>query len=75
MSASRNQSSKDVESPRKADRRRLIWRIVFLLAAVIYTVSPIDLIPDLLGPLGWVDDIGLWLALLLVEGYRFWRNG
>lgn len=70
-----NHSNKNVESPGKAEKRRLFWRIVFLLAAVIYTVSPIDLIPDLLGPLGWVDDIGLWLALLLVEGYRFWRKG
>lgn len=74
MPAYSNQSNKDVESPPRAKKRRLFLRIVFLLGAIVYAISPIDLIPDVLGPLGWVDDIGLWLALLLVEGYRFWRK-
>jgi uncharacterized membrane protein YkvA (DUF1232 family) len=47
-------------------------------AAVIYTLAPIDLIPELvLGPLGFVDDIGLWgiLAVLLAREQRRWLTG
>ncbi len=37
------------------------------VGAVIYTLVPIDLIPELfLGPLGFVDDIGLWGFLLVL---------
>jgi uncharacterized membrane protein YkvA (DUF1232 family) len=44
---------------------RFILSIVFLLAAIVYTISPIDLIPDLLGPIGWVDDIGIWVVSII----------
>jgi len=38
--------------------RKLPWRAVAALAAaVVYVVSPFDLIPDFLGPLGWTDDL------------------
>ncbi|GGI44844.1 uncharacterized membrane protein YkvA (DUF1232 family) [Agromyces flavus] len=45
------------------------------VAAVVYTVAPIDLIPELvLGPLGIADDLGLWgiFALLFVREQRRW---
>lgn len=43
--------------------RRIPWRSVAALAAALaYVVSPLDLIPDLLVPLGWTDDM-LVLAL------------
>jgi uncharacterized membrane protein YkvA (DUF1232 family) len=48
------------------------------VAAVIYTVAPIDLIPELvLGPLGLADDLGLWsiFALLFVREQRRWESG
>eukprot|EP00041_Stephanoeca_diplocostata_P033577 m.1114383 g.1114383 ORF g.1114383 m.1114383 type:complete len:175 (+) comp24366_c0_seq22:3441-3965(+) len=32
-----------------------------LVFAVMYILSPIDLIPDVLGPLGLVDDVGVFL--------------
>jgi uncharacterized membrane protein YkvA (DUF1232 family) len=50
------------EKPAKTPGRRLALSVVFLVGAVIYTISPIDLIPDFLGPLGWIDDIGVCLA-------------
>jgi len=35
------------------------------VVTVIYTISPIDFIPELfLGPLGLADDLGLWALLL-----------
>ena len=51
---------------------------VAAVAAVIYTFVPIDLIPELvLGPLGIVDDIGLWgiFAVLFAREQRRWQAG
>ena len=48
---------------------------VAALAAAVYTIAPIDLIPELLlGPMGLVDDVGLWgiLAVLLAREQRRW---
>lgn len=43
--------------------RKVPWKAVAALAAaVVYVVSPIDLIPDFLVPVGWTDDL-LVLAL------------
>lgn len=44
--------------------RRIPWRTITIAAATAaYVVSPLDLIPDFLVPIGWTDDM---LALLLV---------
>ncbi len=51
---------------------------VVALAAIVYTFSPIDLIPELvLGPLGFADDLGVWgiFALLLTREKRRWEDG
>ncbi|GAB3603927.1 DUF1232 domain-containing protein [Microbacterium aureliae] len=48
------------------------------LAALVYTVVPIDLIPELiLGPLGFADDLGLWgvFAVLVAREHGRWRAG
>ena len=43
--------------------RRVPWRsVVLCAAAVAYVLSPIDLIPDWIVPIGWTDDL-LVLAL------------
>ena len=50
------------------------WAAV--IAALVYTVAPIDLIHELvLGPLGLTDDLGLWgiFALLFVREQRRWE--
>ncbi len=46
--------------------RKVPWKAVAaIVAAVVYVVSPVDLIPDFLVPLGWTDDL---LALALTWG-------
>lgn len=46
--------------------------------ACIYTVIPVDLIPELLlGPIGFVDDLGVWgvfVALATWEKSRWQEN-
>ena len=48
------------------------------IAAVAYTIAPIDLIPELvLGPLGFGDDVSVWaiLAVLVAREHRRWQAG
>ncbi len=40
------------------------WRKLLGLGAVAYAVMPIDLIPDVLPVVGWLDDIGV-MALFM----------
>jgi uncharacterized membrane protein YkvA (DUF1232 family) len=59
---------------------RLPWKaLAALAAAAIYVVSPIDLIPDFLGPLGFTDDalvVALTWGLLRREllEYCAWKG-
>ncbi len=41
------------------DGRTPAWKKILLAAAVIYTVSPVDAIPDVIPVIGWLDDIGV----------------
>jgi uncharacterized membrane protein YkvA (DUF1232 family) len=60
--------------------RRLPWRAVLLCAAAMaYVLSPFDLIPDWLVPIGWTDDLlVLALAWNAVKGelrdYCAWKG-
>jgi uncharacterized membrane protein YkvA (DUF1232 family) len=45
----------------------LVMAVIFLIGAIIYTISPIDFIPDILGPIGWVDDIMVWVIVIMVD--------
>ncbi|MDQ3264876.1 MAG: DUF1232 domain-containing protein [Myxococcota bacterium] len=40
-----------------------LWRKGAGLMAAIYVISPIDLIPDILPVLGWMDDVGVASAV------------
>jgi uncharacterized membrane protein YkvA (DUF1232 family) len=61
-------------------RYGLPWKaVVALAAAALYVVSPFDLVPDFLGPLGFTDDalvVALTLGLLRKEllAYCAWKG-
>ncbi len=40
-----------------------LWRKGAGLVAAIYVVSPIDIVPDILPVLGWLDDVGVVSAV------------
>lgn len=44
------------------DPQVALWRKLSGLAAAAYIISPIDLIPDFIPILGWLDDLGILSA-------------
>ena len=60
--------------------RRVPWRsVVVCAAAVAYVLSPLDLVPDWLVPVGWTDDLlvlGLAWAVMKKElrEYCTWKR-
>jgi len=53
---------------------RAPWSALFsVLAALLYDVSPIDLIPDLIPLLGWFDD-GVVTVVFAVVAFASWRK-
>lgn len=60
---------------------RPVWLVPALIALAVYVLSPIDLLPDVIPVLGWVDDLILvplivaWLVSRLPEALRqAWRD-
>ena len=50
------------QQPLKSQAR---WkRVIIALLAMIYVISPLDLIPDFIPVIGWLDDLGVlvWAA-------------
>jgi uncharacterized membrane protein YkvA (DUF1232 family) len=53
-------------------------KIVVIIAAIIYVVSPVDAVPDIMPIVGWLDDalvggIGTYTAITGL--YRHFRAG
>lgn len=42
------------------------WRKFLLLGAALYVVMPLDLIPDVVPILGWLDDVGVVGAAVML---------
>lgn len=52
------------------NRRRVISAVLVAVGALVYGVSPVDVIPELLtGPLGLADD----LAVFVGAGFAVWK--
>lgn len=50
-----------------------LTRLLMVVGCALYTVSPIDLVPDVIACIGWLDDlivIGLTLRALYSGGDR-----
>ncbi|MDF1698243.1 MAG: DUF1232 domain-containing protein [Saprospiraceae bacterium] len=46
--------------------KRSLSVIIWLIVAIVYTISPVDLIPDIFLVVGWIDD-----ALILIGSIAF----
>ncbi|MBO3663029.1 YkvA family protein [Microbacterium stercoris] len=49
--------------------RRIIGSVLVGAAAIVYGASPIDIIPELLGPIGLADDA----VVIAGAGLAIWR--
>ena len=50
-----------------------LWIILILILVLVYFVSPIDILPELiLGPIGYIDDLGSIIVAMMyiVQLYR-----
>jgi uncharacterized membrane protein YkvA (DUF1232 family) len=54
-------------------RRRFIFSLVLLGLALIYLISPVDLIPDVIFPAGYLDDIPLLIAAAVYAGFSYYK--
>ena len=69
-----------VKSHIKGDYRMHWQSIVIIVAALVYFVTPIDLIPDLIPITGYVDDLSilLWVNATLqkeIDAFKLWEQG
>lgn len=39
-------------------------KIFWILLAILYTLFPFDIVPDLLPGAGWIDDLAVWFLVL-----------
>ena len=46
------------------DREVPFRKKLLIIAGIIYLFLPLYLIPPILGPFGFIDDIGLWLWII-----------
>lgn len=58
------------------DRSAPLWAKLLVVATVVYVVFPADAVPDVAPFFGWLDDVGLVLAVRLLlasrlEPYRY----
>lgn len=54
-------------------------KLTLIVSAMIYVVSPIDIIPDTIPVIGWLDDMGVIAACVKFAGgeldkYMLWRD-
>lgn len=50
-----------------------LFAILFLIFAIVYGISPVDLVPDTIPIIGWLDDLFLNLASI-TNAYFQWRK-
>jgi uncharacterized membrane protein YkvA (DUF1232 family) len=48
-----------------------VIRLLIVIICVAYTISPIDLIPDVVPVIGWLDDAGIDVVGVVI----FWLLG
>lgn len=59
--------------PAESYRRSPWGAAISLIAALVYGVSPVDLIPDIVLLLGWADD-AVVIPLLIALAWSLWRK-
>ncbi len=54
----------DTKSGRRSINKFWFWLIIIL--AILYVISPIDLLPDVIPVVGWIDDVVVALTAISI---------
>ena len=46
--------------------KNIFWMLLIVILAVLYVLSPIDFLPDIVPVVGWIDDIVVALTAIAV---------
>ena len=55
-----------------------LWKKALAVFGMVYLFLPVDLIPPVLIPIGWIDDFLLWLLITMILRDtldRYWSSG
>ena len=55
----------------EAARKKFFLSLIAFCLAIVYLISPVDLIPDVLFPAGYLDDLPLLLVTAIYAGYSY----
>lgn len=55
------------------------WNLSVIVGTIIYVISPVDAIPDIIPVLGWVDDVAIVSYAISklseeIANYKLWKN-
>lgn len=59
---------------KRTNQNRSVLAVVPVIMAIVYGVSPIDLIPDILPLIGWVDDGVMGVLMGAISIWLWTRN-
>lgn len=59
---------------KRESQNRSVQAIVPVIVAIVYGVSPVDLIPDILPLIGWVDDGVMGVLMGTISVWLWARN-
>jgi DNA-directed RNA polymerase subunit RPC12/RpoP len=69
-----NTSGQSLETKKEGINAKQVFSVIFMVVSVIYAISPIDLSPDAIPVVGWLDDIGLILTSGVNALQQFAKN-
>lgn len=62
------------------DKNAAFWKKGIIIISIVYLISPIEILPDFLLPVGFIDDLAVWSAIIVglgnsLDEYRFKTEG
>lgn len=69
-----NTSGQSLEPKKDGINAKQVFSVIFMVVSVIYAISPIDLAPDAIPIVGWLDDVGFLMTTTMNAVQQFAKN-